>query len=237
MQPLLVLRLEGLLQSWGEAGKWNFRDTAVFPTKSGIVGLLGCALGWPRGDSRLSELSQCLSMGVRADREGFLLTDFHTVQSKQLLNAQGKHRGNKGQFSTIVTQRSYLQDAYFTVVLQGEEMLLKKIYAALKRPVWPLYLGRKACVPSRPVYDQIYYCYQDIEEALASLPLAKRVSDVITVEIEASSNLQLQGNRYRRNDAVGSVPRSFFSREVVRKTLDFSKGGEQHVPQQGNGSH
>lgn len=237
MQLLLVLRLEGLLQSWGEIGKWNYRDSAVFPTKSGIVGLLGCALGWQRNDARLAELSQQLRMGARADRKGLILTDFHTVQSKHLLTALGKHRGVKGQFSTLVSHRDYLQDAYFTVVLQGEQKILEQIYTALKHPKWTLFLGRKSCVPSRPVYDRIYYCYQDIDEALSALPLANRASDVITVEIESQADTDIRGNRYNRNDALSTKPRSFFSREVIRKRIVVSTGGELNVSQQGDSIH
>ena len=39
-KQLLVLRLDGPLQSWGENAKWDFRDSSTMPTKSGIVGLL-----------------------------------------------------------------------------------------------------------------------------------------------------------------------------------------------------
>ena len=227
MKSLLVLRLEGVLQSWGEAGKWGYRDTWEFPTKSGIIGLLGCALGWQRNTPDLFALSQALSIGVRADRRGILLTDFHTIQSKQLLNAQGKHRGLKGKFSTLISHRNYLQDAYFTVVLEGEREKLEQIYEALKHPKWPIYLGRKACIPSRPVYDQIYDCYQSIEEALYSLPLAERSSDIITAEIEKNAAGHLQGSCYFRNDARGRESRSFFSREVIRKTINGLKEGRK----------
>ncbi|MBI2864066.1 MAG: hypothetical protein HYX94_05840 [Chloroflexi bacterium] len=36
----------------------------------------------------------------------------------------------------------------------------------LRRPKWPLYLGRKACVPTRPVLDRLAEEYQDLECAL-----------------------------------------------------------------------
>ena len=64
---LLILRLEGALQSWGENSKWDARDTAALPTKSGIVGLLACALGWERGDARIAELYDTIQIAVRAD--------------------------------------------------------------------------------------------------------------------------------------------------------------------------
>ena len=91
--PILVLRLEGILQSWGEHSKWDYRDSAPMPTKSGVIGLIGCAMGLEREDARLQQLSDSLQMAVRADRPGRELTDFQTVRSTSLLNAQGKHRG------------------------------------------------------------------------------------------------------------------------------------------------
>jgi CRISPR system Cascade subunit CasD len=45
MANTLFLRLEGPLQSWGERARWDVRDTAPEPTKSGVIGLLACALG------------------------------------------------------------------------------------------------------------------------------------------------------------------------------------------------
>ena len=75
----LVLRLEGPLQSWGERSHWDYRDTALMPTKSGIVGLIASAFGWGRGDSRIPELAASFDMAIRADRPGELMVDFHTI--------------------------------------------------------------------------------------------------------------------------------------------------------------
>ena len=41
----LLLWLESALQSWGADSKFGRRDSLPFPTKSGITGLLLCALG------------------------------------------------------------------------------------------------------------------------------------------------------------------------------------------------
>ena len=48
MSSVLVLRLEGPLQSWGERSRWDVRETADRPTKSAVIGLLGAALGLKR---------------------------------------------------------------------------------------------------------------------------------------------------------------------------------------------
>ena len=75
----LLLRLAAPLQSWGSSSKFEIRATEKMPTKSGVVGMLAAALGWKR-DADLSSLSK-LKFGVRADREGEEITDFHTVHS------------------------------------------------------------------------------------------------------------------------------------------------------------
>ena len=86
-KTLLILRLEGPLQSWGENSKWDHRDSADLPTKSGIIGLLGCALGLPRKDPALVELCSAVRLAVRADRPGIRTTDYQTVTGTPLLNA------------------------------------------------------------------------------------------------------------------------------------------------------
>ena len=128
---LLILRLEGALQSWGENAKWDFRDSSTMPTKSGIVGLLGCAMGLERGSVVLAELAQRITIGVRADRAGVKFVDFQTVQGNPLMAATGtpKTTGN-----TILSPRAYLQDACFTVFIEADESWQKRILAALEDP-------------------------------------------------------------------------------------------------------
>ncbi|MFI6528793.1 type I-E CRISPR-associated protein Cas5/CasD [Streptomyces uncialis] len=74
---VLLVRLAGPLQSWGVASRFALRDTHPRPTKSGVVGLCAAALGLDR-DEPLGELAAVL-FGVRADRPGTPLRDYHTV--------------------------------------------------------------------------------------------------------------------------------------------------------------
>lgn len=159
---LLILRLEGALQSWGERSHWDHRDTANFPTKSGVVGLLGCALGLERGDARLAGLANALALAVRADRYGTVMTDYHTVQSRcgKFLNTQGKPRGD-----TIITPREYLEDACFTAFLSGPEDVLRACAGALRHPVWTPCLGRRSCPPARPLLPHLTDEYVSLEDA------------------------------------------------------------------------
>ncbi|MGW3439359.1 type I-E CRISPR-associated protein Cas5/CasD [Streptomyces bacillaris] len=74
---VLLIRLAGPLQSWGITGRFARRDTHSRPTKSGVIGLCAAALGLPR-DEPLGELAE-VRFGVRADRPGTPLRDYHTV--------------------------------------------------------------------------------------------------------------------------------------------------------------
>jgi len=77
--PLLHLRLEAPLQSWGDHSRWYYRDTASEPTKSGIIGLISNALGYERGDSNIEQLDKDLKIGVRVERSGQITLDFQTI--------------------------------------------------------------------------------------------------------------------------------------------------------------
>ena len=139
----LLLCLAGPLQSWGVQSRFSVRDTGLEPSKSGVVGLLCAALGRPRS-APVADLAG-LTLGVRADREGIVARDFHTAQ--QVLKASG------GIKNTEPSNRYYLSDAAFLVGLAGDDLdLLRDLHAALRNPVWPLYLGRKAFVPGEPVW-------------------------------------------------------------------------------------
>ncbi|ROO84455.1 CRISPR system Cascade subunit CasD [Actinocorallia herbida] len=74
---VLLIRLAGPLQSWGITGRFARRDTQNRPTKSGVVGLCAAALGLDR-EEPLGDLAKVL-FGVRADRPGTALRDYHTV--------------------------------------------------------------------------------------------------------------------------------------------------------------
>ena len=181
-KPILLLRLEGPLQSWGSRSRWDVRDTQPEPTKSGIVGLLGCALGYERGDPRLEEeLDAGLRFGVRVEHAGRVLEDFQTI-TDFLPTAAGDFKvlgGTKSAAAlrsdpdarpaTILSPRFYLEDAAFLVALEtadtADAALLTRCADALKQPAWPLFLGRKACVPTRPIFDSLTDDYADLEDA------------------------------------------------------------------------
>ena len=104
---VLLLRLAAPLQAWGSSSKFIVRSTEREPTKSGVIGMIAAALGIQRNDDpqKLVPLTT-LRFGVRADKEGVLLKDFHTVQVP-------------GEKHPEVSYRYYLSDAVFLVALLG----------------------------------------------------------------------------------------------------------------------
>src|SRR5690606_7352721 len=54
-----------------------------------------------------------------------------------------------------ISLRAYLCDASFLVALQGPEPLIARLAEAVQAPVWPYFLGRKSCPPSRPVFEGV----------------------------------------------------------------------------------
>lgn len=173
---LLFLRLEAPLMSWGDHSKWDPRDSAPMPTKSGVLGMIGCCMGLKRGDSKHESLHKGLKMGIRVDQRGQIMTDFHTVQGMchGLMNAEGAKRsvGN-----TILSPRQYIEDASFLVALQGSAPLLTQCHSALLDPVWPPYLGRKSCPPSAPICLERNDRYSSLEDALRKYPSSERAAN------------------------------------------------------------
>ncbi len=146
MPHYLPMRLEGLLQSWGDSSRHGNRSTKDFPTKSGAIGILAAAMGYPRTHS-LDEFVS-LKMFVRVDRLGRIMSDFHTAGSGTgVLKADGKV-GKQAALS----MREYVVDASFLVLLEGEKEALDNYHIALQKPHFSLCLGRKSCIPSRPIW-------------------------------------------------------------------------------------
>lgn len=186
-KPVLLLRLEGPLQSWGSRSRWDVRDTASEPTKSGVIGLLGCALGYPMQDSRLEQLDAALRFGVRVEHPGRVLIDYQTI-TDFLPSADGrfKHSGTAMGVAidklrqdpdvkptTIQSPRAYIEDGSFLVALEAAEngdQLLDECVHSIQQPRWPLFLGRKACIPTRPIFDRFSNVYEDVEDALLRHP-------------------------------------------------------------------
>lgn len=206
--PTLIMVLAGPMQSWGEQATFAERYTLSHPTRSGILGILGCAHGIRRGDdAALARLRGC-SVAVRIDRPGDIITDYHTVGTPDtpLVNATGQRRTtSKGAMApTLPTTRQYLSDALFVVALtHPQEAEVSLHLAALQRPHWPLYLGRKSCPPSLPIGVAVAST-EDGVDALIRLPLFtdRHAAPMIQAVIVHDTTDLAQAGGYLNDDPV-----------------------------------
>ncbi|MFE9258601.1 type I-E CRISPR-associated protein Cas5/CasD [Streptomyces sp. NPDC006879] len=145
----LLLRLAGPLQSWGERAAFPaVRDTAPFPTRSGLIGLISAAEG--RGREENPQDYAALEFTVRVDRPGVLLSDYHTVGGGYPKNRTAATAGGGNKGAAVITRRHYLADAVFVVAVTGADDDIDRIGAALESPHWAPHLGRRSCAPDEP---------------------------------------------------------------------------------------
>lgn len=172
----MLLWFEAPLQSWGADSKFSRRDTLEFPTKSGVLGLVLCAMG-ASGEqkdllARFSNLKQTV-LSFQYDRDS-LLHDFQMIGSgydsknkwqKNFIPKKADGDVPTNSDGTKLTHRYYLQNAVFAVLLEVPADLTETIANALQNPVYPIYLGRRCCVPTDFVYQGEFASENEAEQA------------------------------------------------------------------------
>lgn len=156
----------------------NYGFVRSFPAASMLTGLLANALGWRRIEAkRHQDLQDQMIFAIRIDREpagNVRLRDYQTAQltSAKHWTTRGEPEGRAGgggAFFTHLRYRDYFADMRFTVAIRLEpadaEPTLDDLADALDQPARPLFIGRKPCLPSAPMFD----CFSDGDTALASL--------------------------------------------------------------------
>lgn len=158
---VVALRLAGPLQAWGSRSRFVRRETDAAPTKSGVLGLIAAAKGLRRCDPIEALLG--LRLGVRVDQPGRLLRDFQSSQRPK------KERDGTITWTALpLSHRYYMSDAIYLALLEGERELLTGIDDAIRRPEFPLYLGRRSCPPAGPIALGVFD--YDMNTAVANLP-------------------------------------------------------------------
>ena len=169
MARVLLMRLDAPLISFGGVSVDNYGYTEDYPALSMIAGLLANALGYRHREAdRLQRLQNRLRMASRCDRPGERLVDYQTVDLGQELisdalgwTTRGKMEHREGAFSTgtHIRYRHYLADSVHTIALclepEAESPTLDDLAEALQLPARPLFIGRKWCIPSTPLFLSI----------------------------------------------------------------------------------
>lgn len=162
---VLILRFDAPLMSFGGVMVDQHGPTEHFPGLSMLTGLLGNALGLTHADAQaLTDVQNRLEYAARWDVAPIPLVDYHTVDlgQEKMCNpgwtARGRpeHRagGTAAKFGTHQRYRHYWANGVMTIcltLLAGGEPTTAALGKALRRPVRPLFLGRKTCLPATPI--------------------------------------------------------------------------------------
>lgn len=213
----LAMCFDAPMQSWGIRSRGVVRDTMMEPTKSGTLGLVAAALGVDREDDvSLAELAR-LRLAIRVDREGLLEHDYQTTQNVPTTAGTG-HR-------TIVSERYYLANALFLVVLEGDGYLLARISEAVQRPRWRLSFGRRSFVPARPLLppdaapvrktaQQVLESHPWLEESEALRGRARANPPTLRTVVECPADEKQAEERHDHPISYGRGRRCFAPRAV-----------------------
>lgn len=158
----LKLVCSAMLQSWRIQGLGpRDRYTELHPTKSGIVGMIACALGYGRGDPRIqqlfnkTELYLAKSNQLICDAKNLsypsidTLTDFQVARAPKV--GMQTADGTKRIVEATLIYKEYIVNHSFVLYLVSDDSTLNTIEEALRNPVWQYYLGSKCCIPAEPV--------------------------------------------------------------------------------------
>lgn len=222
----LLLRLEGPLQSWGTESRFSRRSTDSIPSRSGVFGLLAAAKGMRRSDD-LTELLT-LKFGVRADQPGRIIRDYQTARPLEGGTAK-------------LSERFYLADSRFLAAVEGPDSLVEDLGHAARNPHHPLYLGRRSCPPTWPVFYG--FTEQSIQDALADgsswlLPewARKKKPSKVRLQVAVDAPPSSKDADLVRDDPVSFDPahRQYGFRRVKRYYVEIenahSKRGPDHDP-------
>jgi CRISPR-associated protein Cas5/CasD subtype I-E len=170
----VFIRLAAPLQSWAkERLTGNIVHTEPFPTRTGIEGLMAASLGvfrseWKREGTLPADLDwiRRAEIAVRVEKRGEIIDEFQTINPRKEndpfarrmhMVLTSKKPVKLPQFTpdarnfTAIVRRTYLSGAEYLVSIAAGEYN-RKLFCALRSPVFSLYLGRRAFAPTFPFF-------------------------------------------------------------------------------------
>lgn len=177
MNRYLLFRLYGPMAAWGGTAVGEYRPSDAQPSRTAILGLLAAAVGIRRDqEDALNDLDRSVEIAVRLDMPGEVMRDYHTTQvppeGKKLRYYGRSDETRSEKLHTILSQRDYRTDSGASVALRllsADANRLAGWQAALRAPVFPLYLGRKSCPLALPT-DPCIADATNFESAFAAYP-------------------------------------------------------------------
>jgi len=181
MSDYLLFRLYGPMAAWGDIAVGEFRPSYAHPSKSAVLGLVAAALGIRRDEEAVHQtMATSYGFAVRVEAAGSPIRDYHTAQvppagsgrrKKTFATRKDELAVPKEELGTILSSRDYRCDSLYSVCLwtvgDSSPYSLAQLEAALAKPAFTLYLGRKSCPLALPLQPQVVQA-SDLREAFHS---------------------------------------------------------------------
>lgn len=168
MHKIVILRLEAPLMSFGGPIVDNYGMIQAYPSLSQLTGMFANALGYCHNDfDMLTRIQQNLVYSVCCLRHGEKVTDYQTVDLGQdfmvdtgwTTRNSVEGRGGASSKSTHIRFRDYLADYSFVLAVRFKEestsLNSSRLADSLQNPARPLFVGRKCCIPSVKLFEEI----------------------------------------------------------------------------------
>lgn len=228
MPDHLVFTLTAALGAAGDLAGHERRGSLGWPGRSAILGLLAAAQGIPRGGD--FGALDAVQMAVAVFDQGQPLRDYHTVETiptaaaKRPQSRPDALRQAGLRSNTTITLRDYRMGALFGVAVWGGD--LAPLLAALQRPAFTLYLGRKSCPLAAPLGAGIVQA-DGPEAALVQVQLPPwRAGSVAGLLICDAAEAPATARREQRHDLPVDRARWHFApREVAFQAVQIAPGG------------
>jgi len=239
MSDYLLFRLYGPMASWGDIAVGEFRPSYAHPSKSAVLGLVAAALGIRRDEETVHQaMASSYGFAVRVDAAGSPIRDYHTAQVPPA--GSGRHKKTfatrkdelavpKEELGTILSSRDYRCDSLYTVCLwsvgDSSRFSLAQLEAALAKPAFTLYLGRKSCPLALPLQPQVVQA-SNLREAFHSA----RFEDTIFLNSLPSSetvNVYWEGAEANGYTAVHTIERR--DSPLSRRRWQFAVRSEHYA--------
>ena len=242
----LLFTLYAPMGSLGDIAVGERRTGWARPGRSAVLGLVAAAMGFERVDENAHlSLEAGLFYAVRTDAPGRPFIDYHTAQTpKERRNQTFANRRAELQsdsLHTVLSSREWRSDACFTVSLwprQGGAVDLDAMAAALRRPHFALYLGRKSApfgLPLNPAiveadtFMNAFAARQrtaEEEAVLKRIRVGSTARTAIAFDYDAPAPPAEAHRVERRRDAVVSRGRWQFA-DRLEYVLDEPQGNEE----------
>jgi CRISPR system Cascade subunit CasD len=164
MPAYLTATLYAPFASFGGLAVGERRESETRPTRSGLIGLLGAALGIERADEAGQQALSLYGFATQTSAGGQPLTDYHTAQmpgqkrNRRFFTRAGELGVPKTELNTVLTSRDYRMDTLFIWAIwprEGSVWTLHELATSLNRPRFSLSLGRKSCPLGLPLAPHI----------------------------------------------------------------------------------